>query len=97
MPQIPYLIAVTGSNASNWVKVTNRTTGATLVNYTDSSSQIVFDIANMSGENYTNGDIIEIKEVGLVNGETTHTVDTSVGVGMVAMSSTSQSSEGFSL
>jgi len=97
MPQFPYPIAITGTNAGNWVKATNRTTGATLVDYTDSSSQIVLDLANMSGEEYSNGDIIEIKEVGLVNGETTHTVDTDVGVGTVAMSSTAQSSEGFSL
>jgi len=96
MPQFPYIIAITGTNEGNWVKATNRTTGDTLTTYTDSSSQAVLDLANMDND-YTNSDVIEIKEVGLVNGETTTTVDTDVGVGTVTMSSTSSSSEGFSI
>lgn len=97
MPTIPYPIGITGTAEGNWIKLTNRTTGKFITNYLDSNSQAVFDLANMDGEVYLTGDVIEAKEVGTVNGETTHTVNTTLGIGVITFSSTAQSSEGFSL
>uniref|UniRef100_A0A6M3KXI1 Uncharacterized protein n=1 Tax=viral metagenome TaxID=1070528 RepID=A0A6M3KXI1_9ZZZZ len=79
---VPHLIGVAlDSNgvAYSQVVITNRTTGKSFVKVTDANKRVVVDISQIT-DGYSNGDVIEIQNVGASFGGTTVTVNSTGGL-----------------
>ena len=92
-PFSPHIIGITLDGqgvALTKVIITNQTTGERQAIATDANKRAIVDCANFTS-GYTNGDIIEIENVGASYGGDTVTIDTSGGLQETTIDSTAAS------
>jgi len=98
-PRAPHIIGIALDSqgvAVSKVILTNQTTGDIAKLVTDASKRAVFDCSSFTN-GYTNGDVIEVENIGASYGGATITINTGLGLQTTTVDSTAAASVNLSM